>query len=158
MSRKVMIAVWTIGLLFCGSVIAAKKKWEGPPQGTVEISSFMVVVNAINPVDTMSSTVISDYFFKKQEKWPNGTTVLPVDQKVESKVRSMFTLAIHFKRPAAVQSYWQQKLFAGEQVPPPELATDVDVLEFVSKNPGAIGYVSGDWQLSAEVKTLQITQ
>jgi ABC-type phosphate transport system substrate-binding protein len=156
--RRVTAAGLLIGLLFSGSVIAAKQKWEGPPEGSVEVSSFVVVVNAINPIDRMSSTVISDYFFKKEEEWPNGTKVLPVDQKVDSKVRAMFTLAIHFKRPAAVQSYWQQKLFAGEEVPPPELATDVDVLEFVSQNPGAIGYVTGDWQLSAEVKILQITQ
>ena len=84
--------------------------------------------------------------------------MIPDDQKVDSKVRSMFTLAIHFKRPAAVQSFWQAKLFAGEAVPPSELASDVEVLDFVSQNPGGIGYVSGDWNLSAEVKILQITQ
>lgn len=154
-----MIAVGCIlGIILSGPALAAKKKYQDPPQGTVKVSSFVVLINAINPIDQLPSAVVSDYFFKKQSTWPSGTQVMPVDQKVDSKARSMFTLAIHFKRPAAVQSYWQQKLFAGEDVPPPELSTDAEVLEFISQNPGAIGYVSGDLKLSAEVKVLQITQ
>ncbi len=158
MRRQAVAMGLSLGLMICGSVLGAKKKWEGPPEGTVEVSSFVVIVNSANPIDQLSSNVLSDYFFKKKDRWPDGTKVLPVDQKVESRVRSMFTLAVHFKRPAAVQSYWQQKLFAGEDVPPPELASDVEVLTFVSQNPGAVGYLSGDWKLSAEVKVLQIVQ
>lgn len=152
---------WKIPALLSVALVAlpaVAQKYGGPPKGKVEVSSFGVVVNSANPVDSLPSDVVADYFLKKQTRWPNGVEILPVDQKLDSKVRSMFTLAIHFKRVQAVQSYWQKKLFAGEEVPPPELASDVDVLEFVSKNPGAIGYVSGDWKLSSDVKLLQVTQ
>lgn len=161
MSRRSIALACILAFCMSASVLAAKKKktdYEDPIMGSIEVSSFVMIVNSANPIEQLPSSVISDYYYKKQTAWPNGTAVMPVDQKVDSKVRSMFTLAIHFKRPAAVQSYWQKKLFAGEDVPPPELASDVEVLEFVSQNPGAIGYVPGGWQLSQDVKILQVTQ
>jgi hypothetical protein len=42
-----------------------------------------------------------------------------------------------------VRSYWQQRIFSGRDVPPPELDSDDAVIGFVSKYAGAVGYVSG---------------
>ena len=43
---------------------------------------------------------------------------------------------------AAVKSYWQQMVFSGRGVPPPELDTEAQVVSFVLRNPGSVGYVS----------------
>ena len=43
---------------------------------------------------------------------------------------------------AAVRSYWQQRIFSGRGVPPPELDDDAAVVRYVLKYPGAIGYVT----------------
>jgi hypothetical protein len=42
----------------------------------------------------------------------------------------------------AVRSYWQQVIFAGRDVPPPELPGDARVLEYVRQHSGGVGYVS----------------
>lgn len=42
----------------------------------------------------------------------------------------------------AVRSYWQQRIFSGRDVPPPELDTDEEVVRYVLKHDGAVGYVS----------------
>ena len=42
----------------------------------------------------------------------------------------------------AVRSYWQQRIFSGRDVPPPEADSDLAVLRYVKENAGAIGYVS----------------
>ena len=48
------------------------------------------------------------------------------------------------RRPlAAVRAYWQQRIFSGRDVPPPELDTDQQVIDYVMRYAGAIGYVSG---------------
>jgi hypothetical protein len=47
-----------------------------------------------------------------------------------------------------VRSYWQQLIFSGRDVPPPELDSDADVVKYVSKHAGAIGYVSGNGDLA----------
>ena len=42
-----------------------------------------------------------------------------------------------------MRSYWQQVIFSGRDVPPPELSGDGSVLEDVKIHAGAVGYVSG---------------
>ena len=41
-----------------------------------------------------------------------------------------------------MKNYWQQLIFSGQDVPPPELKTDDEVIQYVIKNPNSIGYVS----------------
>ena len=48
-------------------------------------------------------------------------------------------------------------VFTGQSAPPPEVATDKDVLEMVRNNPAAIGYVSDEISLSG-VKILDIVE
>jgi len=58
-------------------------------------------------------------------------------------VRRRFSEQVLNRSVTAVRSYWQQIIFSGRDVPPPELGGDAEVLEFVKKHVGAIGYVSG---------------
>ena len=50
---------------------------------------------------------------------------------------------------AAVKLYWQQAVFSGRDVPPPELDSEQEVVRFVLRNPGAIGYVSDGADIGA---------
>ena len=55
----------------------------------------------------------------------------------------------------AIKKYWQQKVFSGEAAPPPEVATEADVLAQVRSDPAAVGYVSDEAVLQG-VKILDI--
>jgi hypothetical protein len=52
----------------------------------------------------------------------------------------------------AVKSYWQQVIFSGRGVPPPELESDEAVIRYVLRFPGAVGYVSG----TADVRGVKV--
>ena len=41
-----------------------------------------------------------------------------------------------------IESFWQQQIFSGKDVPPEQKASDAEVIAWVKANPGAIGYVS----------------
>jgi hypothetical protein len=41
-----------------------------------------------------------------------------------------------------VRQYWLQRIFAGHDVPPPEVGSDALVVRFVAAHAGAVGYVS----------------
>jgi hypothetical protein len=56
----------------------------------------------------------------------------------------------------AIASYWQQQIFAGKDVPPPEQATEADVLAFVRDNAGAVGYVAAGTALGAGVRAVTV--
>lgn len=107
-----------------------------------ERAEFRVVAHGGSPVHEMRRRDVSGLFLKQATSWPDGESVMPVDQPERSPVRAAFTHAVHRRTLAAVRAYWQQQVFTGSRTPPPTRATDAEVLEWVRKTPGAVGYVS----------------
>jgi hypothetical protein len=103
---------------------------------------FFIVVNAKNPLGAVSRAFLVDAFLKKIAEWPSGARIRPVDQHADAPVRKSFTNAVLNRTVTAVRRYWQQRIFSGRDLPPPELASDEAVLRFVAGHPGGIGYVS----------------
>ncbi len=118
-------------------------------------ADFKVIVNSSNGSAKISKTDLNALFLKKMVKWGDGTPAAPVNQSKKSAVRDNFTTAVHGKSVAAVDSYWQQQIFSGRDVPPPEKSSDADVVAFVKANPGAIGYVTNA-AATAGVKTVDV--
>lgn len=114
-----------------------------------------VVVNEANPVSSLSRQEVSDLFLKKTSRWPQLGLVMPVDQPEGAAVRETLNREIHHKSLSAVRAYWQQRIFSGRDVPPPEKDGDTEVLSFVRKNPGAIGYISSTGS-AAGVKVVEV--
>jgi hypothetical protein len=123
------------------------------PRGEV----FLVVVNERNGVETMSRAVVSRMFLKKVSRWDSGAVALPVDLPPDSPIREAFSRRVLSKSVTSIKAYWQQQIFSGRDVPPPEKADDADVLEFVQSNPAAIAYVSSVAPLPRGVRVLTIT-
>jgi hypothetical protein len=95
-------------------------------------------------VDTtkLTSGEASDLFLKKTARWPSGGPCVPVDQKPGAAARIAFSETVHHKGVAAIESYWQKRIFSGQGVPPLVKESDEAVVAFVSVTPGALGYVS----------------
>jgi ABC-type phosphate transport system substrate-binding protein len=119
-------------------------------QGTIRI-----IANDNVDIASVNKDQLSRLFLKKTTKWDNGVKVTPVDLAADSDVRQNFTQNIHKKSISAINAYWQKKIFTGKGVPPVELQSDKEVIEFVSSTPGAIGYVSASASLQG-VKTISI--
>ena len=103
---------------------------------------FQMIRNPDNPIDAVDRQFLQDAFLKKKTTWPGGGTIRPVDLAPDSPARRQFSDEV-LRRPVdAIRSYWQQRIFAGRELPPPELETDAEVVRFVMRERGAIGYVS----------------
>lgn len=116
--------------------------WARPSVADEPATDFVVIVNADNPYYTLERSFIADAFLKKTTRWPNGDVIRPVDLAPDAPVRERFSQAILKRSVGAVKSYWQQMIFSGRDIPPPELARDEDVIKYVTTHPRAIGYVS----------------
>ena len=121
-----------------------------------EAADFKVVVNASNPINSITSKELSGLFLKKDLTWPDGQTVTAVDLRPDSPIRVAFTTAIHGKKVSAIKSYWQRQIFQGKAVPPMERSTEAEVLAFVAAKPWAVGYVSSAATLNSKVKELVV--
>lgn len=111
------------------------------------LPAFVIIVNAKNPARDLDRDFVSDVFLKKTTRWGDGDTIRPVDLAANSAARASFSEKVLRRSVAAVRSYWQQRIFSGRDLPPPELASDEAVLAYVRGNRDAIGYVSGTTQL-----------
>lgn len=116
--------------------------------GAVRVSAtspppYLVIVHPSNPTANVSRRFVADAFLKKTTRWDHGETIRPVDQTPESAVRRRFSDEVLKRSVAAVRNYWQQIIFAGRGVPPPELNGDEEVIQYVADHTGAVGYVSG---------------
>jgi len=129
----------------------------GSPTHAQETADFMVIVNASNPLSTMSRKQMARIFLKKEERWGNGFAITVVDQTVDQPTRQVFSKAVLLKDPKAVEAYWRKLIFSGMGSPPLKLVSDAEVMSFVGSNVGSIGYVSGETELSAAVKELEVT-
>lgn len=111
-------------------------------------AGFRLIVHPNNPAAVLSREQVTDIFLKKSTRWDDGEAVHPFDQRVDSAVRGQFSDAVLRRSVAAVRHYWQQRIFSGRGVPPPELESDDAVMRRVQGDRGAIGYVSERASLS----------
>jgi ABC-type phosphate transport system substrate-binding protein len=117
---------------------------------------FAVIVNASNPVSTLSKDEVAKLFLKKTVAWQSGQSASPVELPATAKVREAFAREVLNKSVAQVRSYWQQQIFSGRDVPPPEKPSEDEVLAFVRANPNAIGYVSRTANMGRGVKVVSL--
>ncbi len=117
---------------------------------------YVVIVHPRNPTGAASRKFLADAFLKKTTRWPNGEVIRPADLGADSPTREKFTEDVLKRSVSAVRSYWQQMIFSGREVPPPELGSDEEVVRYVLKHSGAVGYVSGTASLGgAKVVAVQ---
>lgn len=119
---------------------------------------FQLVVNSSNQVSSLSKEQVSRMLLKKLTQWPGGGGVRPADQAPDRSVRQRFSEFVHGRSADAIKAYWQRQIFSGRETPPPELASDTAVIDYVRSHPGAIGYVSGGASLGRGVKALRVTE
>ena len=145
-SAFVLLLAATLAVLFGGRAATA-----------TESAGYKVIVNPANPAGSMDRKFLEDAFLKKVTTWSDGSVIHPVDLPASSPVRRRFSEDILERSVDAVRSYWQQRIFAGRDLPPPELENDTEVIKYVLKYDGAIGYVS-DGASSSPCKVVAVTR
>jgi ABC-type phosphate transport system substrate-binding protein len=135
----IFIAATVLTLMaLCGTLIA---------QATPPTPIYRIVVHPNNPKDVVDRRFLEDAFLKKITIWPSGEVIRPVDLPPDSPIRKRFTEDVLKRSVEDVKGYWQQRIFSGHDVPPPELDNDEDVVRYVVEHGGAVGYVSGSADL-----------
>ena len=122
-----------------------------------EDRNFKLVANADVAASALSTKEISNIFLKKMTVWDSGLEISPVDLAVDNPVREAFSREIHGKGAGPVNRRWERLIFSGAAVPPPNVESDIQVLDFVRRTAGGVGYVSASASLPEGVKLLDIS-
>lgn len=118
----------------------------------------IVIVNDAVPSTSLSVDEIGRVFQKERARWPNGLTLEPVDLHETATVRERFSRMVFAKSTAQMKAWWQTQIFSGRTVPPVELPTEGQVVEYVRLHAGAIAYVSANVPLGEGVRRLRVVR
>jgi hypothetical protein len=135
-------------LLVALSLLSAAPAW----------AEYKVIVHASRDMSSISRATLQAVFLKKTTKWPDGATAVPVDLGENPSVREEFSKEVMARNIASVKSYWLQMIFSGRGTPPIEMTSEDEVIAFVTRTAGAVGYVSGDATLPDGVKAIKVTK
>jgi ABC-type phosphate transport system substrate-binding protein len=119
-------------------------------------AQFLVVVNAANPVTAVSRAQLAEFLLGKATRWPHGAVVAPTDLPISSRIRQVFSKSVLGQPAAAVRSFWQQQQFAGRGQAPPQFATDDEILTYVRRTPGGVGYITMTTPLQPGTRALVV--
>lgn len=119
-----------IFLVFCLSLTAVLP---------ARAANFVVVINKRAPNVKFSSNELNEIFLGNKLYWPDGARIHPVRlENGASSSQSFMNDQLHISM-AQYLSHWRRRFFAGRATPPRIFTTNTELLDFVSKNPNAIG-------------------
>ncbi len=118
-------------------------------------AAYEIIVNPRNPETAIERSFLEGVFLKKITRWSSDEVIRPAELVESAPARQAFSQEVLERSVEAVKGYWQQRIFSGRDVPPPEFATDREVIDYILKYDGAIGCVSADASLEG-VKVLSI--
>jgi hypothetical protein len=117
---------------------------------------YRLIAHPARPDTKVDREFAANAFLKNITRWPNDEAIRPVDQRADAAVRRRFSDSVLKRSVQAVKTYWQQRIFSGRGVPPPELDSDEAIVRYVESNPGALGYISGT-AAAGKAKVLLVT-
>jgi ABC-type phosphate transport system substrate-binding protein len=117
-------------------------------------SGIKVIANTHVNVSQVSPGDLKDIFLGTKTSLPGGNHVEPVLLKSGVSHESFVKEHIGKTAPRLV-NYYRSLVFAGKGTMPRMLGSDAEVVEYVAKTKGAIGYVS-EGTNTADVKILEV--
>ncbi|MBI3480458.1 MAG: phosphate ABC transporter substrate-binding protein [Nitrosomonadales bacterium] len=98
------------------------------------------VVVISNPGTTISAGEVKDVFLGEKQ-FAGSIKLIPVDN---SAAQGAFLSKFIEMDTAKYNGIWTKKSFRDGLTPPPVKTSDAEVVEYVKRTPGAVGYVGGN--------------
>lgn len=105
---------------------------------------YKVIVHPENPVSAIDRAFLREVYLRKATDWAGVGPVRPIDLAKRFSVRERFDHEVLKKTSAQLKIYWNQQIFSGKGVPPPEADSTAAAVAYVLANPGAIAYLPAD--------------
>ena len=123
--------------------------------GIVFADDLIVIGNRSVPASELSPNDVKNIFLGKKKIWENG---LKVEMVVlgDGELTDRFLKTYVKKSASLFKQHWKRQVFTGGGKPPVTFVREKDLLDYVSKTKGAVGYISS--QLYGDsVKILSVT-
>ena len=112
---------------------------------TNSLADLVVVVHPNNPNDELSRQTVINLFMGKSRQFPDGSDAVPFDLDRGTDARLAFISKLLKRTEAQVKAYWSRLVFTGRGKPPKSVEDEEELIEIVSTNPKAIGYLKQEY-------------
>lgn len=115
-----------------------------------------IIINKDNPLKSLSQQQIRNIFLGNTNAWDNGIFIQIADYSANSDLRNNFSSNFLNLSPRKVSMIWIKVTLSGKSIPPKIFDSESEVVKFVNKTKGAIGYISSEFDLLNPVKIITI--
>ena len=123
---------------------------------SVIAADVSLIVNANNPISSITSEDLRSFFIKKNRSWKNGKAVRFFDHRDENNNRKIFLKKYIKKTSREIELYWiGEKIYTGN-IAPIQVTSDSMMANMVSRFSGGIGFVSSHYAIPATVKRITV--
>jgi ABC-type phosphate transport system substrate-binding protein len=100
----------------------------------------IIIVNKNVKIGAIDPSTVSNIYFGKMKKWPDGQTIHVVMLK-KGKTHELFVSEILQSIPSRLKSYWKRVVFTGAGLRPRIFKAPEDMVQYISETKNAIGYI-----------------
>jgi ABC-type phosphate transport system substrate-binding protein len=119
-----------------------------------QAADVKIIANESVGASSVSVEELKGVFLATKSSLSDGSHVTPVLEK-DGPVHESFLKDIVGKTDSAFETYYRSLVFTGKASMPKTTASDADMVAYVAKTKGAIGYVSAG-AATEGVKTLEV--
>jgi ABC-type phosphate transport system substrate-binding protein len=123
-------------------------------QAAAANNDLVIIANPGINDNSIEKRDLQRIYLGKQTQWQDNTSIVPVMLK-SGPLRDEFIEGYVDRSVQRFVTYWRQMVFTGKGVPPKSFASESDLVDFVARTPGSVGYVSSAANLSS-VKKLEL--
>lgn len=121
---------------------------------TAIAADYLVVANKGVSVGSLSREDAQAIFLGERTKWDDGKSI-KIAVLETGGAHKAFLQDVVSKTPSQFDNYWKKKVFTGKSAAPKTFGDAQSLTEYVSGQPGAIGYVAAG-SAGSSVKTISI--
>ena len=105
------------------------------------IADIAVIVHIDNPLEHISEEQIKNIYKVRQLRFPDSSPIVLSYQPDNLVVTQQFFQKVLGRPMSQHSGFWATRVFSGRMLRPVKLKSDLQVIDWVSKNKGGIGYI-----------------
>jgi len=121
---------------------------------SIQLYSGQIVVNAKNPLNTLSAETIKEIFTLRKLTWDNGDPIIVYMLPSASLTQNALTSTYLSMNADEYHETWMQYILNGGMNKPPIFLNERRLIKQLKRHSNAIGIVSDKVKLPAQIKAI----
>lgn len=128
--KNMNISLLVRSILVCALLLGAGTALAGP----------ILIAHKDVSVDAVTAGDLNKMLLGKSANWPDGSRVV-LSMLKDGPIADEFLKTYAKKSPKQFGTFWKKAVFSGTGEMPAAFDTEADLVVFVSRTPGAIGFI-----------------